>query len=325
MHRRRTIALRTAIAATALLALGGVALSDSGNLTHALGREVTGAGPDRPGTADRPPEEQTARTILILGQDWHPEAQSHGRSDAIIVIHVPEHRFSATVVSIPRDSWVDLPGHGEGKISSALVLGGPALAATAVEELTRTRIDHVMTIDGAGFAEVTDALGGVTVHVPETVHDSARDVTWTAGPHRLDGAGALDYVGQRYGLPNGDLDRVRRQQQFLRALMAGLAERNSPGDLLSVYRFVDAVSGAVELEDQHSLGELRELAVSLRHLEPSDVVYTTAPVAGLDSVDGQSVVRLDHARGDELWKAVREDWSRDWVEQNDAGSDGPVA
>lgn len=307
-----------------VVTLGFVAALVVWHLEHRVDREVARIGSAFPSEAPRPPTEPEELTILLLGEDWHPEAQRHGRTDAVMLVRIPAHRSSVMVVSIPRDSWVDLPGHGEGKINSALALGGPALAVSTVEELTRIRVDHLMMIDGDGFQSLTDALGGVTVHVPETVHDSARGITWTAGPHRLDGAGALDYVGQRYGLPNGDLDRVRRHQNLLRALMTDLVEETTHDDPLSLYRLIDAVADSIALDDEWSMDELRDLVLSLRYLESSDLTFTTAPVAGPDQIGGQSVIRLDRHRGAELWTATREGWGPDWVHQEGATLAGPV-
>ncbi|MFN3599988.1 MAG: LCP family protein [Dietzia sp.] len=307
-----------------VVTLGFAAVLTVWHLGHNVDREVARIGSAFPSEAPRPPTEPEELTILLLGEDWHPDTERHGRTDGVMLVRVPAHRSSVMVVSIPRDSWVDLPGRGQGKINSALALGGPALAVSTVEELTRIRIDHLMMIDGDGFQSLTDALGGVTVHVPDTVHDSARDITWTAGPHHLDGAGALDYVGQRYGLPNGDLDRVRRHQNLLRALMADLIEETRSHDPITLFQLVDAVSDSIALDDEWSMDELRDLVLSLRYLEPSDLTFTTAPVSGPDQVGGQSVIRLDRDRGDELWTAIREDWGPDWVHQEKAALAGPV-
>lgn len=320
MPRMVSVVLGVTLVVLSCVAVGGI-----WHLENRVDQRISRVESVFPSEGPRPPVEPEELTVLLLGQDWHPETQVHGRTDVVMLVRVPAHRSSVMAVSIPRDSWVPLPGHGEGKINAALVLGGPALAVSAVEELTGIRVDHVMMIDGDGFRTLTDALGGVTIHIPETVHDSARDVTWTAGPHHLDGANALDYVGQRYGLPNGDLDRVRRHQNFLRALITDLVENATPDDPLALYWLVDAISDSIVIDDEWSLDELRELAASLRYLEPSDLTFTTAPVAGLDQVGGQSVVRLDTVRGAELWTAMREDWGADWVGQQGAELFGPVA
>src|SRR5690606_23003800 len=109
------------------------------------------------------------------------------RSDTMMVIHVPADRKSIGLVSIPRDSWVQVPGHGPAKINAAFAWGGPALAVETVENLTDVRIDHVGVIDWEGFKRITDTLGGVTITIPETVTDPYRKRTWHAGTQKMDG------------------------------------------------------------------------------------------------------------------------------------------
>ncbi|MGN7157523.1 LCP family protein [Dietzia cercidiphylli] len=322
MSRTSRAFLGTLVALAVLCCLAAVGFA---HLERRADRDMTRVSAAFPSEAARPPAEEEDLTILLLGQDWHPETQRHGRSDAVLLVRIPAHRSSVDVVSIPRDSWVSIPGHGEGKINAALILGGPSTAVATVEELTGIRIDHVMMIDGDGFRSLTDAMGGVSVEIPETVHDSARDITWVEGTHHLDGAGALDYVGQRYGLPNGDLDRVRRHQYLLRALASALMEDSRPGDPLALFRVIDAMSGSLAIDEEWSMDGLRELAFSLRYLTPSDLTFVTAPVSGPDQVDGQSVIRLDPVRGAELWTAVRGDWAAEWADREGAALNGPVA
>ena len=181
------------------------------------------------GRTDRPRARANAVNILLMGTDrrsdvgttglgaaappWVPGAQ---RTDTLMLVHIDGSRRAATVVSFPRDAWVHVPGHGMAKINAAYSYGGPSLAVATVEALTDVRIDHLAVVDWEGFREMTDAVGGVTVTVP-------RDRPRLGPRHHLDGRSApldgqqaLDYVGQRYGLPGGDLDRIRRQQDFLR-------------------------------------------------------------------------------------------------------------
>lgn len=313
MSRHVVVALRLiAVAAVLAAAAAGVLLV----VDNGAGRDVARVSAF-PAEDTRPPATPSEDlTLLLLGQDWAPDPERHGRSDAILLVRIPWHRSTVTIVSIPRDSWVTLPGHGEGKVNSALPVGGPPLAVATVEELTGIRVDHVAMVDGDGFRALVDALGGVRVEIPETVHDSARGVTWAAGTHRLDGDAALDYVGQRYGLAGGDLDRVRRHQNLLRTMATELLDLEALGNPVTVHRLTRAVTDSIVVDEEWDADEMRELALSLRYLDASELTFTTAPVAGLDEVGGQSVVRLDRARADELWAAIREDWGPQWVEQS---------
>ena len=267
-----------------------------------------------------------AVNVLVLGTDrrsavpttgdgaradaWVPGAQ---RADAMLILHIDGDRGGASVISLPRDSWVRLPGRGYDKINAAYSYGGPSLAVATVEELTGVRIDHLAVIDWSGIRALTDELGGIDVEVPETVHDSARDRTWTAGTHHLDGQDALDYVGQRYGLPGGDLDRARRQQNFLRLVMREALGRIADGGTWEVYELLRVITSNLSVDEEWSTKDMARLAWSLRHTEESDVAFLTAPVAGLGWEGPQSVVHLDAAAGGRLWKALRADRVDAWV------------
>src|SRR3546814_10419946 len=119
---------------------------------------------------------------LVEGEEWQAGAF---RSDAIMVLHLNEDRRQAQLISIPRDSWVTVPGHGKNKINAALSLGGPELAARTVEDTFDLYLDHVMLIDFQGFRDLSDILDGVEVHVSETTTATLSGKVWQAGPHDL--------------------------------------------------------------------------------------------------------------------------------------------
>ena len=254
-------------------------------------------------------------TVPTTGSDAEADAWEAGaqRSDAMMILHVSGDRRSASVISIPRDSWVQVPGYGMAKINAAFSYGGLPLTVATVEHLTGVRIDHLVLADWAGFASMTDALGGVRVTVPQTVTDSARNVTWTAGEHVLDGDQALDYVGQRYGLPLGDLDRVRRQQAVLRALATQTLQKNPLSSPVQVYRLLASATEHLSVDDGWSTREMAQTLISLHALRGSAISYLTAPVAGFGREGDQSVVHLDQHTGSGLWGAVVSDDVGTWV------------
>ena len=288
--------------------------------------------PARPaGTAHR------AVNILLLGTDRRSDVPTTGsdaqaptwlpgqqRSDTIMVVHVDADRRGASVISIPRDSWVQVPGYGSAKINAAFSFAGPSLAVETVEQLTGLRIDHLAVVDWAGFADLTDAIGGVTVTVPQTVTDSARGITWTEGKHTLDGEQALAYVGERYGLPGGDLDRVRRQQNFLRLLMESSLHQEMQVDPKMLYDFLDTVTQHLTVDSGWSTDDMAKLALSMHGLRSADIRYLTAPVAGLGWAGDQSIVRLDHRGNARLWAAVRSDRVDPWVDRHPGVETPPV-
>jgi LCP family protein required for cell wall assembly len=220
-------------------------------------------------------------------------------------------RTSAAVVSIPRDSWVHVPGRGEAKINAAYAYGGPSLLVRTVEQLTQVHVDHFAVIDFAGFQAMVDAVDGIDVRVArETSHDG---VVFRAGLNHLDGPQALTYVRQRYDLPEGDLDRARRQQNALRALLTRVASSGILTDPAALYAFLDATTRSVGIDDTLSNGGLRDLAFDSRGLRPSGVDFVSTPVRGLGREGAQSVVYLDDARADRLWEALRSGTVTDYV------------
>ncbi len=271
--------------------------------------------------AERPPRQAgSGLTFLLVGLDRRSDEQTTGdgageplwrpgqqRSDSLMLVRLTADRRHAYVVSIPRDSWVPVPGHGHAKINAAFSYGGPALLVDTVEKLTRIRVDHVAMIDWDGFRALTDALGGVTLTIPQDTYDSARQRQWRAGTYTLRGDDALDYVRQRHGLPGGDFDRVARQQNFLRAVMDKTLRQDTLTNPVRLTKLTGAVTGAVSVDDTLSNSGLRDLALSLRRLRRDDVSFLTAPHARLDRIEGQSVVVLDKARTAALWAAVRGD------------------
>ena len=152
-------------------------------------------------------------------------------------------RTSAAVVSIPRDSWVTIPGHGQNKINAAYAFGGPSLLTQTVEQLTGVRVNHFAIVDFAGFQALVDSVGGIDVQVAQTTSD--RGVTFRQGMNHLDGADALVYVRQRHGLPNGDLDRAHREQNALKAWLSKAVASGALSNPIETYRLLDAMKESV--------------------------------------------------------------------------------
>ena len=327
--RKAFIGLIACVATLALLA-GVGALYLEHRLSSNIGRiDGVFTGLDhRPGKPASGPGAE-AVNILLLGTDRRSSVATTGRdagapswipgeqrSDTIMVVHIDGDRRGASIISIPRDSWVRVPGYGGAKINAAFSYAGPDLAVSTVETLTGLHIDHLAVVDWDGFKALTDTVGGITVTVPNTVRDSARDITWTAGEHTLDGQQALNYVGQRYGLPGGDLDRVKRQQAFLRQLMQESLHQQMRKDPQMVYDFLDTVTQHMSVEAGWSTKDMASLAFSLRSLRTADIRYVTVPVAGLGWVGDQSIVRLQQRLGGGLWDAVRYDRVDAWLQRH---------
>ncbi|HEY8478492.1 MAG TPA: LCP family protein [Spirillospora sp.] len=252
------------------------------------------------------------------GQVWKPGRQ---RTDTIMLLHLPADRKKAYIVSFPRDSWVEVPGYGHQKINAAFSYGGPKLLIQTVENLTGIRIDHFGAIDFEGFKAMTDALGGVTVNIRHSVYDPARKKYWAAGRQKLNGEEALLFVRQRYNLPNGDFDRIKRQQAFLGALAKQAADRGTLTNPIKLDRFLSALTRSISVDEGVTAGHLRSLALSMRGVRASDVVFMTTPHRGTGTRARQSVVFLDPARCKALFEAVKTARMAEYVRQN-GGANG---
>jgi len=261
-----------------------------------------------------------AQNWLLVGSDRRADQATTGRdaneplwrygaqrADTIMLVHLPADRDRAYLVSFPRDSWMPIQGHGNAKLNAAFSFGGPPLLIATIERLTGVRVDHFAILDFEGFKSMTDALGGVEVQVTRTVWAPAQKVLWPAGVQHLDGARALDFVRQRHNLPGGDLGRIKRQQAFLKALARQAVDRGTLTNPLRLNAFLDAATKAVSADESLTTSTLRSLALQFRSVRPDDLVFVTAPVAGMGTEGRQSVVYLDRAKGQPLYQALRTD------------------
>jgi len=152
--------------------------------------------------------------------------------------------------------------------------------------------------------------------VPRTIEDTHNHVVWTKGRQTLDGDQALLYSRQRYGLPMGDVDRVKRQQAIVRGLMRSSLESlrsHSPG---AIYDLLDALTENVTVDSDWEFGDMRDLVLDMRSMKVGDMQFLTAPVLGFGREGAQSVVYLDKAENRALWEAVREDKVARWAAGN---------
>ncbi len=248
----------------------------------------------------------------VANGKWQP--YSH-RSDTIIVLHLTADRKKAYLVSVPRDSWAHIDGIGMSKINAAFAAGGPSLYVRTLEDFSGLRMDHLAIIDWEGFRELTKAIGGVPVTIPEDIYDPSQKVQWTAGKQELEGELALQYVRMRYGLENGDFDRIKRQQNFLRAFMSKMLSDGTTSNPIKLTNSVEAIVKYLTVDDAFSNGEMRSLALSLRSIEEEDVTFITVPKQRYATIDGQSVVIVDKPQTQALFDAVANDDLESYVKK----------
>ena len=191
-----------------------------------------------------------------------------------------------------RDLWVDIPGYGAAKVNAGLELGGVPLMTQTVESLLGQHIDHTVMLDFQGFAAMTDALGGVDVDIKQAFQGTIDDyVYFPAGVNRLNGLQALAYVRERHAFADGDYQRVRNQQTFLKAVMAKMAAEGGLSDRNTVKQLVATVLPHVTVDPGLTVETLERLAFSMRGTSPGNAVFFSLPTAGTGtSRDGQSIV-----------------------------------
>ncbi|WP_424211274.1 LCP family protein [Streptomyces sp. BI20] len=326
--RRARRALRIALLVFALLVAGSAA--GVWWVWQDLSSNLSSVDLDKAIGDNRPPKvAANARNVLVLGSDSRGGANgeldtagattvSGARSDTAMLVHLPASGGKATAVSIPRDTLVErpacpdrdggeLPPAHRVMFNSLYSDGGSACVVKTVETMSGIRVDHLLEVDFAGFKELVDALGGVTVTLDKPMSGAKGSLKLDAGTHRLDGTQALRFVRTRYGYGDGsDLGRIGLQQTFLMAVLAEVRKQDALGDPARLYKLADAGTKALTTDSGlSSLPALAEFARSLQGVDPARMETLTLPVAA-DRIDPNRVVP-EQDRADALWQALRDD------------------
>jgi LCP family protein required for cell wall assembly len=302
--RRRKRARRVLVWGSASLALLLVIVAGAG---YALLRHFNGniEQDDITGLLGRQPVKlhPRAENILVIGSDTRKGlGKGYGsgfvtdQSDTLMIIHIPADRKWAEVMSIPRDSWVNIPScvMGDGqksaptqfKINEAFAIGnldgdrtalGVACTVKTVEQNTGIYIDHFVVVNFEGFKDMVAALGGVPECNPSPINDPLSQLYLTAGHHMLTPTQALGYVRARYTLGDGsDIERIGRQQAFMSSLIGQV--KSQLLDPLAIYRFLDAATRSVTIDSQlGGITGLYDLGQSLRGLPSDKIAFFTLP------------------------------------------------
>lgn len=256
-------------------------------------------------------EKYAPLNILLMGADARTPNE-RGRSDVLMVLHIPGNRKGMYLTSIPRDYWVPIPGHGTAKINAAYSWGGPPLAVRTVEELTDVRIDHTVWLNFDGFMKVIDSLGGVSVY---NRYDSTIDgVHFPKGMVELDGAKGLLFVRNRYDLPNGDFDRAERQRDVIKAVIEKLL---SKGTLADPQKFRDAITTLgpnFTVDPGLTNKKIFDLGTQMRITSSQQIESLQAPIGPFGtSRDGQWYVSPDWDKLKKMSAALRTDTMAEYV------------
>jgi LCP family protein required for cell wall assembly len=228
------------------------------------------------------------------------------RTDSMMLLHIGDH--GTTLVSLPRDSYVQIPGHDPNKLNAAYAFGGPKLLVRTVEQATKIHIDHYAEIGFGGFVGMVDAVGGVHMCIPQHIKDTAAGIDLKKGCQTLNGPEALGFVRTRHAFASQDLQRVQNQRKFLAALSH---KATSPGTLLNPFHIVPFVLRSTDdfsVDKDDHLYNLAGFAWAMRGLTKGDGLTTTVPIGGNGySPSAGAYITWDTTRAGALFRALRED------------------
>ncbi|MFG1790842.1 LCP family protein [Nocardia sp. NPDC049149] len=286
-------------------AIGGVIKLD-GSLTRipALANYAQRIG-DTPGTnwllvgsdgrAGLTPEQERE---LATGGEVGPE-----RTDTILLVHIPK-SGKATLVSLPRDSYVSIPGNGKDKLNAAFAFGGPQLLVQTVEIATGLHIDHYAQIGFSGFAGVVDSLGGIDVCLPKPIDDPLAGINLAAGCQKLSGPEALGFVRSR-ATALADLDRMNNQRLFMAALLKKATSTSTLANPFKLWPLMTDTAKSLKVDDGDHIWDLAQLGWAMR----GDTVATTVPIGGFDDTDSGNVLLWDKQKAGQFFDALANDRS----------------
>jgi len=226
------------------------------------------------------------------------------RTDTMMLVHVGGFGGQTSLTSLPRDSVLNIPGHGRGRLNSAYGIGGPELLVQTIETAADIEIDHYAEIGFEGFAGMVDAVGGVEMCLDQAIDDPKAGIDLPAGCQELDGPQALGFVRTR-AFPNADLQRIQNQRKFLSAL---ISEAASPVTLFNPFRivpFANSAIGTLTVDDSTHIWNLASLGFAMRSLSGEGGVTTTVPIDLSSSVSGGVV--WSRQKAPRFFDAIRED------------------
>jgi len=312
------ILIATALGGGAVYAINGLGKNISALDTSDLNNQV------RPETVVQ--TDTSATNILIMGSDSRAGSNgsygdvSGARSDTTLLVHIYEGREAATVVSIPRDSYVEIAGCKMlkggtsspyySKFNAAFAIGGPICTIKTVEKLTNVRINNFVVVDFEAFKTVVDAIGGVEVCLTSPAYDpvipgrGGSGLNLPAGYSTITGEQALAFVRARESLGDGsDLGRITRQQEFIASMIRGMMGKGLLTNPAMIYRVLNVVTSSITTNPEFaSTTALQDFALSLGSLKPSKINFVTTPYKIVEKGNVGWT-----AEADELWNAIRLD------------------
>jgi LCP family protein required for cell wall assembly len=307
-HRRVLLTVSAALSAVVLF-VAGTAWGFTSYINDTIGRVNAG-------TAGTPASGPL--NVLLAGVDQrsgltrHQQLALHvgnavsSNSDTMMLIHVSGDRSRVTVISLPRDSWVEIPGHGMNKINAAYGLGGPKLVVQTVEQNTGLTINDFVQVNFLGFVKVIDALGGVNICLPFAVDDSYSGLHLSKGLHHVSGITALAYARDRHSFATSDLARIQDQQRLLSSMLTEAISSGTLANPVKLDRFLRAALAAIKVDQGLNVAALAD---QMRGISPHDVRFMTVPLSNYNyqTPTGESAVLWDPKESQALFTELKND------------------
>jgi LCP family protein required for cell wall assembly len=309
-RQRRAFLIASAIVSGLVLFVAGAGWALTGYINHMVGRVNAGTTSAAAGAP---------LNILLVGVDRRNglsmkeirelhvgRVEGTINTDTMMLAHVSPARHQVTVVSLPRDSWVDIPGHGMNKINAAYGLGGPQLMVKTVEQATGLVVNDYVEVNFLAFVKVVDALGGVNVCLPEALNDQSSGIHLSAGFHHLNGITALKYARDRHSFPLQDLTRIKDQQHLVATEMSKLISSGTLANPLRMAGLLNAVLPALRVDKSLNVSALAD---ELRGITAHDIAFTTVPLANINyqAPDGELAVLWNKGEAGRLFTEIHND------------------
>lgn len=306
---QRMLALVTSGLSALVLLTAGSGWLLAGYVSSHLGRVNAG-------TAGTP--ESGPLNILLAGVDVrsglsrHEERVLHvghdisHNSDTLMVVHISGDHKHIQVVSLPRDSWVRIPGFGMNKINAAFGLGGPKLMVATVEQATGLTINDFVEVNFLGFVKIINALGGVDICLPYAVNDPYSGLHMRAGRHHVNGIRALQFARDRHSFALSDLARIGDQQQLLSSVLSEAISSGTLTNPVKFSRFLSAATSATKVDQNLNV---TGMADQLRYIRPGAVSFNTVPLASINYMapNGESAVLWNKTAASALFARIKAD------------------
>lgn len=267
--------------------------------------------------AGKRPAEQPGTAILLVGSDSREgltdeqrrrlgTGSTQGRrTDSMMILYSPP-SGRPVLLSLPRDSYVPIPGHGRNKLNAAYAFGGPTLLVQTVENNTGIRMDGYMEVGFLGIVDSVDALGGVEVCLNKPIKDRDAHLDLPAGCQTLDGRNALGYVRMRKSDPTGDIGRMKRQREMIGKIVKKAASPTSWLNPVTYWRLNMAAGQSLTMGTDDGVGEVTTAAAAFMRTASGNGVTLTVPLRkeNARTKGGASIMLWDEARSNELFAMI---------------------